>query len=424
MGFEAFRRTFERGLHLLDPLRYKLVDIPWHIHHPMWQENCDVDLDYHLRRVQIPAPGGRRELDGVIGEVATTPLDRDYPLWEFHLGEGLAGGRCALIGKIHHALADGVASANLLARALDLAGPSDDEPNTDGETCSPPSSSKLLRAAGRDHVQQLAELPGVIRDATSGYRRLQQRGRERGKHPDLARPTRAPASFLNHVVSPVRTFASTTLSLKDIKQTAKHLQVTINDLVLSIAAGALRDLSLRYDGRADQPFVASVPVSTDRSAERISGNEIGGLAVSLPVHIADPLERVRLVSTATKIAKENQELFSQELYGRLMAYIPPFIATLMLRWLAEHDTDRRLMNVPISNVAGPREYGHFGGAAVSEIYSVGPLAPGCGINITVWSYVDQLTISVIADDETLDDTHEATDAMAGAFGEIHHACGL
>jgi len=422
-GFDEFRRTLERRLHLLEPLRYKLVDIPWRLHHPMWLENCDVDLDYHLRRLHVPAPGGRRELDRVIGEVASTPLDRHHPLWEFHFADGLAGGRCALIGKVHHALADGVASANLLARLIDVDGPTAGEPVTP-EPCTPPSASELLRAAGRDHLQQLAEMPGVVRDVVSGYRRLRRRSRERGEQRDFARAMRAPATFLNHVVSPARTFASETLPLKDVKQTAKHLRVTINDVVLAMAAGALRTLSLRYDGTAAEPIVASVPLSTDRSAERITGNEIGGLAVSLPVHVDDPLERVRLIRQATAIAKENQLLFDQELYGRLMGYVPPAVATPILRWVAEHDTDRRLMNIPISNVAGPREHGHFDGVRVEEIYSVGPLAPGCGINITVWSYVDQLSISVIADDLTLNDTAEATDALVDAFAEIRCACGL
>jgi len=422
-GFEQFRETFARRVHRLEPLRYKLVDIPWRIHHPMWLQNCEVDLDYHLRRVHVPAPGGRRELDRVIGELASTPLDREHPMWEFHYAEGLAHGRCALICKIHHALADGVASANLLARAMDQIESAGAEEIDSDDSCPPPASA-LLGVAFRDHVQQFVEFPGVIRDAVAGYRRLRRQAHERGEQPEFARPMRAPSTFLNHVVSPVRTFASITLPLEDVKQTAKHLQVTINDLVLAISAGALRDLSLRHDGKAAEPIVASVPVSTDRSAERITGNEIGGLAVSLPVHISDPVERVRLVSKATAIAKENQELFGQELYGRLMNYIPPGLATPMLRWVAEHDTDRRLMNLPISNVAGPREYGHLGGARVCEIYSVGPLAPNCGMNITVWSYVDQLNISVIADDRTLDDTHEATDAMVKAFSEIRNAYGV
>jgi diacylglycerol O-acyltransferase / wax synthase len=90
-GFEAFRHHVRRRLHLLEPLRYKLVDIPWQLHHPMWQEDCDVDLNYHLRRARVPAPGGRRELDGLIGDIASTPLDRSRPLWEFHFARAWRG---------------------------------------------------------------------------------------------------------------------------------------------------------------------------------------------------------------------------------------------------------------------------------------------------------------------------------------------
>lgn len=420
-GFGAFRRSLERRLPLLEPLRYKLVEIPGRLHHPMWLENCSVDLDYHLRRVRVPAPGGRRELDRVIGEIASTPLDRRYPLWEFYFADGLADGRWALIGKVHHALADGVASANLLARLMDGAG---DVASSTAEPCAPPSPRQLLRAAGRDHLRQLAEMPETVRDVAAGSWRLHRRARQRGEQPDFAQLMHAPATFLNHVVSPARAFASDTLPLGLVKITAKHLGITINDLVLAMATGALRTLSLRYDGAADRPIVASVPLSTDQSTERITGNEIGGLAVSLPVHIDDPLERLRLVSKATTIAKENQRLFDQELYGRLMGYIPPAVATRVLQWVAEHDTDHRLMNIPISNVPGPRNYGHFDGARVDEICSVGPLAPGCGMNITVWSYVDQLNISVITDDVTVGDTSEATDALLEAFHEIHCAAGI
>jgi diacylglycerol O-acyltransferase len=417
--FDAFRRSLERRLPRLEPLRYKLVEIPWRLHHPMWLQNCDVDLDYHLRRLRVPPPGGRRELDRVIGEVAGTPLDRRYPLWEFYFAEGLAEGRWALIAKVHHALADGVASANLLARLMD----GDDAAATGAEPCTSPSSLHLLRAAGRDHMQQLAEMPSVVRQVAIGSWRLRRRARERGRQPDFAQLMRAPATFLNHVVSPARNFASGTLPLGLAKMTAKRLGVTINDLVLAMATGALRTLSLRYDGAADEPIVASVPLSTDRSTERVTGNEIGGLAVSLPVHVSDPLERVRLVSKATAIAKDNQVLFDQELYGRLIGYVPPAVAIWVLQWVARHDTDHRLMNIPISNVPGPRSYGHVDGARVDEIYSVGPLAPGCGMNITVWSYVDQLNISVITDDLTVEHASEATDALAEAYHEIDRACG-
>ncbi len=145
-SFDVFRRTIARRLHLLDPLRYRLVDIPWKLHHPMWLEDCP-------RRPRLPpaaragaGPGGRRELDRVIGEIASTPLDRSRPLWEFHFAEGMADDRFALIGKVHHTLADGVASANLLARLMDLAGSAQDE-RDDYPTCEPPTESSCCGGA-------------------------------------------------------------------------------------------------------------------------------------------------------------------------------------------------------------------------------------------------------------------------------------
>jgi len=420
-GFDMFRRHVRRRLHLLEPLRYQLVDIPWQLHHPMWQENCEVDLDYHLRRVRVPAPGGRRELDGVIGELASTPLDRSRPLWEFHFAEGLSGGRFALIGKVHHALADGVASVNLLARAMDLKDATTDE--REAEASVTPSTGDLLRAAARDHTRQIAELPALIRDAAVGLTRVRRRTRERGAHPDLATAFDAPPTFLNHVVSPQRRFASATLPLADFRATAKALGITMNDLVLTTAAGGLRKLLLTYDGAADRPIIASVPTATDKS-DRVTGNEISGLSVSLPVHIADPTERARLVALATRIAKEDHEILGPRLYGRMMAYLPTAVAPTAFRWLARREAPNKMMNVAVSSVAGPRERGHFGGAAVSEIYSTGVLSPGAPVNITVWSYVDQLGIAVLTDDQTFNDPHEATDALIEAFTELRSAAGI
>lgn len=422
-NFDVFRRTIERRLHLLDPLRYRLINIPWRLHHPMWMEDCEVDLDYHLRRVHVPSPGGRRELDRLIGEIASTPLDRTRPLWEFHFAEGMVENRFALIGKVHHALADGVASANLLARLMDLTGSAQDERDLPGG-CASPSKTELLWEAQLDHFHQMAELPRLIRDAARGITRVRRRARERPDDPDMAKIFNAPPTFLNHVVSPVRTFATATLSLAEVKETAKRLGVTFNDIVLAMAAGALRELLLRYDGRADRPIIATVPVATDRTPDRVTGNEIGGLTVSLPVHIDDPVERIRLTSRAATDAKEENELLGPRLQARMMDYLPPPVAPALFRRQGERTAHNKLMNVAVSNVPGPRERGHIGGAPVSEIYSVGVLSAGSAFNMTVWSYVDQVDIAVLSDDQTFDDVHEATDAMIHAFSEIRHAAGF
>ncbi len=145
-----------------------------------------------------------------------------------------------------------------------------------------------------------------------GLTRVRRRSKQRGAHPDLADAFDAPPTFLNHVVSPQRRFASATLPLTDIKATAAQLGITINDVVLATAAGGLRKLLLDYDGTADRPIIASVPTATDKS-DRVTGNEISGLSVSLPVHIADPAERARLVAVATRIAKEDHEILGPHL---------------------------------------------------------------------------------------------------------------
>jgi diacylglycerol O-acyltransferase / wax synthase len=421
-NYEVFRHHLRRRLHLLDPLRYKLVEIPWRLHHPMWQENAEVDLDYHVRPVRVPAPGGRHELDQLIGEVASTPLDRSRPLWEIHFAEGLAGGRFAMIGKVHHALADGVASVNLLARAMDLADEPTDERDND-DTGVTASTGELLRAAGRDHVRQVAELPGLLRDAAVGFTRVRRRTKERGEHPDLAEAFNAPPTFLNHKVSPQRRFATAALRLDDAKAAAKGLGITITDLVLATAAGGLRQLLLRYDGKADRPIIASVPTATDKSG-RITGNKISGLSISLPVHVADASERAKLVALATRIAKEDHDILGPLLYEQMMAYLPTAVAPAAFRWLGRRDAPNKMMNVAVSSVAGPRERGHFGGAPVSEIYSTGVLSPGAPVNITVWSYVDKLGVAVLTDDQTFNDPHEATDALSDAFVELRSAAGL
>jgi diacylglycerol O-acyltransferase len=422
-SLDLFRQVAYPRLLGLPPLRYQLVDVPLKLHHPMWVENADLDLDYHLREARVPAPGGRRELDRLIGEIAGTPLDRSRPLWEMYVAEGLADNRIAIIHKVHHALADGVASANQMAKALEPGEPpADIAPSASSDEAR--TRARLLKTALRDHVGLIRKLPRLVHETATGVRRVRSRSRERGENPDLARNFAPPQTFLNHVVSPGRRFATAPLALADVKQTSKHLGVTLNDIVLATAAGALRQLLLRYDGKAAAPLIAGVPVSVNPSPNRLAGNEFTYMMPSLPVQIADPLQRVKITSLAADIAKENHRLLGPAILPAWMSYLPPAFAPAIFRKQARRLESAAVMNLIISNVPGPRERGHIEGATLSEIYSVGPVVAGSGLNITVWSYVDQLAISVLTDDVTLADPHEATDAMIDAFIEIRSAAGL
>ena len=153
-------------------------------HHPMWVQNSDIDLDYHLRRVTVPTPGGRRELDELIGTIASTPLDRSHPLWEMYVVDGLAENRIAIVHKVHHVLADGVASANQMAKAMQSevsSAPLASMPAQDQSW----TRASLLKAAGRDHVGLVRKMPRLVGETAGGVSRVRRRSKERGHHPDL-----------------------------------------------------------------------------------------------------------------------------------------------------------------------------------------------------------------------------------------------
>lgn len=417
-NIDSFRQVIGARLNKLEPFTYQLVDIPWKFHHPMWREHCEVDLDYHIRPMRLPEPGGRRELDEAIGQIASTPLDRGRPLWEMYFIEGLANNRVAVVGKIHHALADGVASANLMARGMDLLPtPESGPPITDPA----PTKPQLLRSAFADHLRQFAKLPGTVRYTARGVNRVRRSSRKLS--PELTMPFTPPPTFINHRITPERRFATATLALADIKETGKRCGGTINDVVLAMSTGALRTLLLRYDGTAE-PLLASVPASFDFSPDRISGNYFTGLMVALPADLDDPLARLHACHNNAVSAKEAFHLVGPELISRWSAYMPPVATESFFRWASSRDGQNKVLNLPISNVPGPREHGRVGSALVTEIYSVGPLTAGSGLNITVWSYVDQLNISVLTDGATVKDPHEVTEAMVADFIELRRAVGL
>ena len=412
---DAFREVIAGRMDKLVPLGYQLIDVPLKFHHPMWRENCDVDFSYHIRPWTVAAPGGRRELDEAIGQIAGTPLDRSRPLWEMYFVEGLANDRIAVVVKIHHALADGVASANLMAHGMDLM----PTPEVGSYASDPqPSKLELMASAFADHMRHIGRIPATVRYTAQGLGRVRRSSRKLS--PELTMPFTPPPTFMNHKITPERMFATATLAFADVKETAKKLGATINDMVLAMSSGALRTLLLRYDGKTE-PLLASVPVSYDFSPERISGNRFTGMMVALPADSDDPLERVRLCHQNAVSAKESHQLMGPELIARWAAYWPPAGTEAVFRWLSNRDGQNKILNLNISNVPGPRQRGRVGGALVTEIYSVGPLTAGSGLNITVWSYVDQLNISVLSDGATVKDPHEVTEAMIADFIEIRRA---
>ena len=246
-SFERVAEVLAQRLHLVPSFRRRLVNVPLRLHHPVWIEDPDFDLAAHLHRAVLPSPGGDQELDDLMSEVVSTPLDRSRPLWELWAVEGLAGGHVAFVAKIHHCLADGVKAAELLATVLDEHA---DTPAPDPHAWQPepePSRWRLLADAVVDLARELAHLPGLLVRTFRGVRAAAGARRRRAVSPPL--PFTTPKLSFNTALTPRRRFVTTSLSLTDVKTLKRAFDCTVNDIVLALCAGALR----RYlDERGEQ----------------------------------------------------------------------------------------------------------------------------------------------------------------------------
>lgn len=425
LTFEQIRDEIRRHLPLLPSFRRRLVRVPFAFHHPLWVEDPDFDLDYHVRRVVLPSPGTRRQLDEAIGDIAGVQLDRTRPLWRMHVFEGLEGGRLAVLAKIHHAVADGMAASALLANVMTTASDAEQPPIVD--TWQPeaiPAPSTLLWDAFRDHVRQLFGLPRLlVRTLANLLSVVRHRRRS-----DVSTPVpilSTPRTAFNTALTPRRSFASTSLPIDAVKEVKSAFGVTMNDVVLAVAAGALRTFLADGSRLPLRPLVAGVPVASDVAADiRLHGNRVSNMFTSLATDVDDPVERLRRIHEVTSEAKTLQRLLGVATFEDWVQYTPPGVYA----WFMDQYSQRRVadrhppaINLVVSSVPGPSEPLYAAGAPLREIYSVGPILEGIGLNITVWSYLDRLYVGALGCRDTLPDLHRITEAMGPALGELVRA---
>jgi diacylglycerol O-acyltransferase len=420
-------RELGNRLHLLPPFGRRLVEVPFGFHHPVWIEDQQVDLDYHVREVPVAAPGGTREMDAVVSWIAGMPLDRRRPLWEVWVLPGLAGGRVAVVGKIHHALADGVAVAELLGNVMSAA-PEAAAPPVPGPAPTPdpvPTARRLLLDALADHGRQVRRFPALLRRTATNLLAV-RRGR-RVVAPTPPMPLRdVPMTPLNGALTARRSFASTSLPLDTVRAVKATVGVTLNDVLLALVAGALRRYLTARGALPTRPLVAEVPVATDVAAgeRRLAGNRLSNLFTSLCTDVADPVERLRAIHAVTEAAKEMHGVLGTDMYAAWADFAPP----RPLAWLTRQysrlriaDHHRPAVNLIVSCVPGPRQPLHWAGGTLESIFSVGPIIEGAGFNVTAWSYVDRLNVGVLACPERVPDAHEITQGLSEALAELSAA---
>lgn len=429
-GFEAVRRLIESRLHLLPMFRRRLVESPLNLDLPYWIEDPEFDLVHHVRHRALPRPGNDQQLADFICDVMSTRLDRSMPLWRAYYLEGLSGGRVALLTKIHHACVDGVSGAELLSVLLDLT----PQPRAVAPPATPwepdpiPSPIQLAASTAKSLVARPREALRLLREtgpflfSTGRAALAHRRARAEAGEGDAARPEdrdvgAAPRMRFNTTITARRSFGFRSLPLGDFKLVKNAFGTSLNDVVLTVCAGALRRWLLDKHELPESPLVAAVPVSVRAESEKgTHGNKVTMARTALHTEIEDPVERLQCLSRRMGKVKKS---FKATPARRMMDWVnvpSPVLLAQAARLYENFSIQDYLYppyNLVISNVPGPPQPLYLAGARVTANYPVSIPYHGLAFNITVMSYLDSLDFGLTAHRTTVPDI----DALAGLLAE-------
>jgi len=356
-----------------------------------WDEDEEFDLDHHFRHIALPKPGRIRELLTYISQEHSSLIDRAKPLWTCHIIEGIEGNRFAMYFKIHHAMVDGIAGMRLVEKSLSH------DPNI--KSIVPPWCVEGPRAKRlkEDKVSRFKKIMnGVVGQLESTprvmYELSQTVMKDMGRNPDYVSSFQAPSSILNQRVSSSRRFAAQSFEFDRLRHISKSLGVTINDIVLAVCSGALREYLLSQDALPKKPLIAMVPASV-RDDDSSMSNRITMILANLGTHKEDPLERLNIVRRSVQNAKEK---FKRMNSNQILNYSAFVYSAAGLNIASGLLPKRQAFNLVISNVPGPREPLYWNGARLDALYPASIILDGQALNITMTSYLDKLEVGLTA----------------------------
>jgi len=426
-SFEKIKEFIGSRLHLVPPFRRRLMEVPFRLNHPIWVEDPDFDLDFHIRRIGAPAPGGRRELAEMAGQIAGTQLDRSRPLWELWVIEGLKQDRIGVVTKVHHSAIDGSSGAELMVHLFDLA-PDAPAPEPPAERTPEriPSEVELVGFAAMSRLRRYYGLVPLVGQTLQSVNRIVQ-GRRGDNRLVGAAPLTAPRATWNGSLGHRRTVGFARVPLADAKELKNHFGVTVNDIVLALCAGTLQRYLANKGITFEDPLIAVCPISVRGDDDDAGGNKVSAMFTSLATNIADPAERVQVIHESTKGAKEEHKAVGADMLQNWAEFAGPNtfnLASRLYSSLGLADSHRPIHNVVISNVPGPNFPLYYAGAEVVAAYPMGPIMEGAGLNITVMSYRDSIDIGFMVDRDLVPDVWDMADAVQYALAELQQAAGL
>ena len=364
-----------------------------------WMEDQQFDMDHHFRHEALPKPGRIRELLSLVSAEHSNLLDRERPLWEAHLIEGIRGRQFALYTKVHHSVVDGISAMRMGMRALSPDPEERDLPPVwaykpkkrgRGLPSNPVDAVSSLARLTTGASRQIATVPALAREIYS----VTQKAKD---DPNFVSIFQAPDTILNQCITGSRRFAAQSYSLDRLKRLSGAFNCTLNDVVLSMCGHALREYLISQNALPDRPLIAMVPMSL-RKDDSAGGNQIAMILANLGTHICDPANRLRVVQASVREAKKR---FSQMSPEEILNFTALSMAPTGLNLLTGLAPKWRAFNVIISNVPGPREPLYWNGARLEGMYPVSIVLDRIALNMTLTSYRGHIELGLIACRRTL-----------------------
>ncbi len=449
--YEAVHRKFGSMVGRVEPLRRRLVEVPFGLDHPYWIDDPSFDLDYHIRHLGLAPPGADDQLAEQVARIIGRPMDRSRPLWEVYVIEGLSDGRWAMLTKLHHATIDGAAGMLLLNMLTESEPDSPEYPDPVAWEPEPiPSPLDLIQRTFTSLAanpvkalrlqlrlgQALADMVGAsgVGQATARMRSSVRRiGRTESTRPDNERRVRlplspAPPTPWNRTITAHRRFAMRSTWIRNIKLLKDATGGTVNDVVMAVCSGALRRYLLDKDALPNRTLRAMVPVSIRTGDEDDPwSTRVSAIVAELPTLTDDPVERIRACQVAMEDAKKQFELIPADTIAEGTQAASPVISTAALRLASRLRLADRInlpTNVVISNVPGPRQPRFFAGARLDQYIPISIVTDGMGLNITVHSCLDRLDFGLVAARELVPDLWTLADYHIDEIDILSRAAGI
>ena len=427
--YERLVENIASKMHLIPRYQQRVVPAPFHIGHPTWEWDPDFDIHNHVKRVQINPPGSDAQLMDVSAKLFEGMLDRNKPLWEIYLVEGLEGSRSALVSKVHHCLVDGVSGIELLMIVLDVSPnppPPIAPPEREQPQAIPPATTRLIDAIFDNVTAELDRLADYGRSAVdavaTGDSRLRTAMRSiEAAQPYLSTPVeRAP---FNKPLTRDRTVACSEYSFAEVRGIRAQCGGTVNDVCLSVLAGALgRYLELHGEKTEGRSMRVLAPVNVRREDERGAlGNRVSILLIEVPVGFDDPVERLRTITERTETLKRQNVAAGTEIIGDFLSGLPPMIQSLAGLLPPPRNN---LANMVCTNIPGPMIPLYSVGQRLLAHYPLMPIAWEMGVGCGITSYDQKLYFGLIADPNAAPDVVRLKEFLDQAFVELRSAAGV